>query len=451
MNRAAPAPLKRPSPALAALAALSLPLATLSLPLVIIIPEYYTSVIGLSLAAVGLTFTAVRLLDIVFDPLVGILMDQTRTRMGRIRPWLVLGAPLLMAATGMLFFAQQGVTELYFFIALALTFAAWSIVSLAQLALGAALADDYDARSRVFGWIQAVAFLGNTLVMVLPFVLHAADATQGAHIMGGLIIAITIPTAAVAFLLVPERAPRQELRPHASLGVYIDALRNSAVFRLVLADIVYGLAFGLSSAVLVFFFTAVRDLDRGSIGLLIIVQMAGATFGQPLVAWCSYLLGKTRALVLFGLIAALVPPLLLFIPDGYFLGVAIVMGVWGGAYGGVATLPRAMMADASDAVRLQTGHDRTGLLYALLISSWKLGGALSVGLAFLTLQAMGYEARLGADNDSDALNGLTAVYLGSPLILSTIGSLIAMTYPITRARHAEIQAKLQAVPDVAPS
>src|SRR5690606_31199531 len=109
----------------------------------IIIPEYYGNALGIELAVVGITFTLVRILDLVIDPMIGAWMDRTRSRIGRFKPWLLAGAPLLMAGTALLFFARPGVGPLWLVLALILTYTAWSIVQLAQLALGAGLAESY--------------------------------------------------------------------------------------------------------------------------------------------------------------------------------------------------------------------------------------------------------------------------------------------------------------------
>src|SRR5882762_3043746 len=102
-------PQRRSNWTLAAYAAPCLPLAGLGLPLVVYLPEFYASELGLSLAQVGFAFMMVRFLDVAFEPFFGGVMDRTRTRFGRFRPWFAISAPLLMAATGMLFMAKPGV------------------------------------------------------------------------------------------------------------------------------------------------------------------------------------------------------------------------------------------------------------------------------------------------------------------------------------------------------
>src|SRR5688500_15893656 len=103
--------LGRPSaPTLAAFAAPTLAMGALGLPVVVYLPEYYSNALGLPLAAVGTAFMGVRLLDILFDPFIGGLMDRTRSRWGRFRPWLAASAPLLSLAAWMLFMPGAGVS-----------------------------------------------------------------------------------------------------------------------------------------------------------------------------------------------------------------------------------------------------------------------------------------------------------------------------------------------------
>src|SRR5690554_3457143 len=55
---------------------------------------FYTDVFGISIGAVGTLMLITRIWDAVNDPIIGILADKTRTRWGRYRPWLLIGAPL---------------------------------------------------------------------------------------------------------------------------------------------------------------------------------------------------------------------------------------------------------------------------------------------------------------------------------------------------------------------
>ncbi|HEY1425318.1 MAG TPA: MFS transporter, partial [Caulobacteraceae bacterium] len=97
-------------PRLFAFALPGLGLGGLAVALSVYLPKYYASHIGLTLGTVGLAFMAVRLVDMCVDPVIGILMDHTKTRIGRYRVWLLAGAPLLAIPVYMLFLAPAGVS-----------------------------------------------------------------------------------------------------------------------------------------------------------------------------------------------------------------------------------------------------------------------------------------------------------------------------------------------------
>ncbi|MFN3725937.1 MAG: MFS transporter [Allosphingosinicella sp.] len=428
-----------------ALALGSVPMAMLTLPLVINIPEFFGNALGLNLTIIGIIFMAVRVFDIVVDPFLGVLMDRTRTRFGRFKPWIAVGVPLLVAGTLMLFMAQEGVGPLYLAAGLILAYLGWSTFSLAQLSLASALAKKYSDRARVYGWIQAAFFLGTCLVMLMPLFLGGAGSDPAASLraMGLLIVATTIPVAILMWLLVPE--PDDGGQTHRlPIRDYVRLVTRPAVGRLLILDLALGLGFGISSAVLLFYFTAVKDLDRSVLGILLIAQMGAGMLSMPLLAGLAARIGKQVALALCAVGTIITCPTMILVPSGSLTGAATVMAVWGVFYGGIVFLPRAMMADAGDEARRDGHPDRTGVLYALLISSWKLGGALSVGLSFLALDWIGYRAPLGAGNSRDAIVGLEVLFALSPALMGVIGAVIAWRYPLTRERHAAIRAALDA-------
>lgn len=428
-----------------ALAALSVPLASLSLPLVVMIPEYYATTLGLQLAVIGTIFTAVRILDIVVDPLLGAAMDRTRSRWGRYKPWLVLGAPALMASVYLLFMARPGVGSAYLLVMLTAVFLCWSIMSLAQLALAAGLTSGYDERSRVYAWLQGGFLLGTVAVMGFPLVMEELQQSTlpPTQLMGWVIIVLMGPAVALAAWRVPEAAAVTQ-RHIVNLREYLQVIGRPAVLRLAVVDVLFGLGFGTASAVMVFFFTAAKGLDRSSVGIVLIAQMTTAMFTVPLVAALARKWDKHVTLGAAGLLAAVTAGVFLVLPEGNLLLACLAMMVWGLSYAAFTLLPRAMMADAGDELRLQSGSDQTAVLFALLISSWKLGGALSVGISFLALALVGYEPELVGSNSPAAIAGLQLVFAAPSALLFLFGAWLSFTYPLTRARHAVVRAALEA-------
>ena len=68
---------------------------------------YYTDVAGISAAAAGFMFLITKFFDAFTDYMVGTLIDKTNTRMGRNRPWMLAGAPVLAIGMILLFTAPD--------------------------------------------------------------------------------------------------------------------------------------------------------------------------------------------------------------------------------------------------------------------------------------------------------------------------------------------------------
>lgn len=437
--------LERPSSwTLAALAAPCLPLAGLGLPLVVALPTYYSTTLGLDLALVGAAFGAVRLADVAFDPFIGGVMDRTRSRLGRFRLWFMISAPILMLATWMLFMAEPGVTAVYLWFWLVVMYAGVSISSLSQLSWAAVISPNYDQRSRIYAWWQAGNVVGMILVLSLPALLPLigiAGSRAGVQAMGWFVVLLMPLTVALAVTKVPEPAITTPPR-RAGLREYFALLRRKSVVQILIADLLIGTGPAITGALFYFFFQQVKGFDFGAASTLLLVYFIGGLAGAPLWSWLSFRLTKHKTLALSGVVYAAMTLCALLIPVGAFLPAAVLMFLIGVPYAAGAFLLRAMMADIADEERLESGVDRTGLLYALLAATVKIGSAGAVAVAFPLLDMMGFDPKAtGVDR---GLDGVAILFAAVPAGLSLVASWLVMSFALTPARHAEIRAALAA-------
>ncbi len=436
----------RPSRAdLVAYSAPCLAMAALGLPLVVYLPKYYTADLGLSLTAVGLAFMGVRMVDIVLDPILGALMDRTDTRWGRFKPWLVGGAPVLMIASAMLFFAQPGVTVAYLWVGLLLAYGGWSVCVLAQTSWGARLSPDYDQRSRIYAWWQTANVIGLIMVLLLPVIIAQLTTAPGAGMRAmGVVVLILIPLT-VGFTALRLKEPRIAGPGHmAGVADWLGLFRSSAVRRLLFADIMLGLVPGVAAALFLFYFEQMKGFKEASANALLLVYFLAALVGAPLWSRLAEPIGKHRALgcaALFYLVGQLA---LFLIPAGNLPAAAAAAFVAGLPYSASSVLLRAMMADVGDEERLRSGVDRTGLLYALLTGATKVGAAVAVGVTYVGLDLTGFHATGG--NTPESLRGLEVLFLLLPAVLSVVAAAIVFGYPLDAARHAQVRAALDALP-----
>jgi GPH family glycoside/pentoside/hexuronide:cation symporter len=444
---------KRSTLNLAAFAAPCLPLAAFGLPLVITLPRYYSETLGLSGSAVGLAFLLVRFLDIGFDPIFGVVMDRTQTRWGRFKPWFVLGTPITLLGVAMLFLARPGVGPVYLWLGLLVTYIGFSICVLAQTSWAATLTTDYNDRSRVYAFWQAGNVIGMVLVLLLPVALTFLHLISGSaeqvRSQGWFIILLMPLTVALAVWRVNEPRPiGAESVSTASLADYLRMLGRPTVVRILLVDLLMGLAPSIAGTLFFFYFIRVKAFTETAASELLLIYFLAAIVGAPIWTLLANRIGKAATLMASCVIYALVQFATIAMPafnpalPVMSLLLAMPFVVFAGLpYSAAPLLARSMMADYSDEERLESGVDRTGVLYAILTGTVKIGGALAVGVMII-LEWLGFSAAHPAASTPGGMMSLQAFYAFAPAVIGLLAAWSLVGYPLSAAKHAEIRRQL---------
>jgi glycoside/pentoside/hexuronide:cation symporter, GPH family len=437
-------------PRLTAFALPGLPIGALAAALNVYLPKYYVSHIGLSLAVVGGTFMAIRLIDMLFDPVIGVVMDHTKTPIGRYRVWLLASAPLLAIPVFMLFLAPAGVSSLYLLIWLLIYYVGTSVLTLSQASWASVLAAKYHERSRVFGAIQMVSTFAAAAVLLVPSLIGSKSQVGDVQAMGWFIVIVTPLGIMAASLFAPERIVVEHSAQKVTMRDYWEMISWPEMRRIVAAAFCLTLGPGWMSAMYLFYFHDSRGFSPEVSRLLLFVYIAAGVVGAFVLSWLATRLGKHRTLMVcstgysLGLIA------IALLPRGALLPAGLLMFLLGFLASGFVLLGRAMCADAGDAIRLAKGKHRQGLLYAMMTSVEKIAGAFSIGLSFTILGAVGYQAREGAHNTPAAIHNLELVYILGPIFFVMLGGACYLGYKLDHRRHAEIRAELDERDRLAP-
>ncbi len=425
-----------------------LPIGAVVLPLTLYLPAYYGSYVGLSLGVVGFCFFLVRTLDIGLDPVLGWVVDRTRTRWGQCRPWMVAGASLTVVAILLLFLARPGTTASMLIFGLLLIYAGMSILGVAQPAWAARLAPDYDDRSRLYAWMQIAASSGTLLLLGLPMIIGALGKPKPGdelHLMGLGLASVLPVTLAIALWRTPEPAV-----PAAHLGAdkvvrlrdYARLLARPNVLRLVISDLFVNLGTATSSTLFLFFWHAARGYSGPETSFIIFMYYLASLISVP--AWLKVVhrTGKRIAFMASGMGFVVIMPMMAFLPRHRLEIVVPAMCLLGLTFSASTFLIRAMAADAADEARLETGVDRLGQIYGLLSSTAKVGSALAVGVAFAIMDRIGFKPALGEANGPAALTVLTLVYVGAPALSTAVGLAAIVGYRLDTAEHARVRRDL---------
>jgi len=427
-----------------AFASASIPIQALVLAVSVHLPRYFASHIGLELAVVGAAFAMVRLVDIPIDVFLGTAMDRTRTRFGRYRVWLTLGSPVLMGGLYLILQADPSTTQLGLAGMLLFLYVGYSMVYLSHLAWGGVLGPTYQQRSKVFGAIIGLGVAGAITVLIIPVVVQRMGHSDGDgvramiwFIIGAIPLAVTLVLATTRERITPQ--PAVVFRP----ADYLILLKRGNVLRLLAADLCAVLGPGWMAALYLFYFKDSRGFDTASANLLLMIYIGAGFAGAPLAAWIANRIGKHRALMASTTIYSLGLMILPMLPAGNFLAFIPGMFVVGAMASGFTVMIRALTGDIADEIRLETGREWMGLMYALTIGTTKIASGLSA-LTFVLLAQIGYQAKAGAVNTPEAVQALQLVYIVGPIVFVMLAGACFIGYRLTPERHAEIRRQLDA-------
>jgi GPH family glycoside/pentoside/hexuronide:cation symporter len=421
------------------------PVSALGVALFVYLPPYLAGHLGVPLATIGFVWATVRLVDLSVDPVLGHVMDRTRTRFGRYRAWLAVGAPILMVAVYKLFMAPRGIGSSYILLWLFVLYLGISILTLSQWAWGATLAREYHERSRVFGVLTAVGVGAAVVTLLIPVAgpMLGLDNDASVRAMGWFVIAVTPIAVGITFWRTPERL-NVNAREEFAYRDYLAVIAKPEVIRLFLCQMALVLGPGWMSAMYLFYFRDILGFTTPEATLLLLVYILAGVVGAPLTARAARRLGKHQTLMAtttafsLGLLGVLVVP-------KANVGAAIPVMFWCGFMAaGFGLMVSAMMADVGDEIRLHQGQERMSLLYAVLTFAAKLAAAGAISLTFPLLAELGYNATKGAHNTAVALSGLQWAFLAGPLLFVTLGGVCVWGWKLDAARHADVREKLDA-------
>ena len=465
----------------------------------------YVTAFKMPAGLAGLALSIPRFVDAVTDPLIGNFSDNLRTRFGRRRPVMVVGAIGSAVLLPLMWFPPlldtvqnpwySNAPFWYLAISGSLYFVFYTLFMVPYTALGFELTDDYDERTRVLAWRMYLGLLASMTVPALYWLCRLpvfGDGVAG-EIHGTRWVSAGLGLIILVTGLIPVFATRE--RPEAStqpttpiLPAVKQTLTNGPFLILLIAyvAVIMGLltAGTVGTFALIYYvFQQAATVDAAKdnaavLGLLAGVLAALTSYGSMfLAAWVSRKTGKRHAMML-GLGLMLVGTLSIWflydpqltINQTDFVLTRWLAGAWeilgftanvGAIKVGVllATFVMAlgaqgcwlmidsMTADICDEDELRTGRRREGMFGAVQGFGRKLAVAATVLVGGYLLQWLGFdpEAAEAAGGVSDPVAQKMLITLmvcqGGGLILALI---VFAFYPITRQRAEATRAKLEA-------
>ena len=431
---------------------------------------------GMNPALVGLLGGLPRLTDAITDPVMGHLSDHTRTRWGRRRPYIFLGAIAAPAVLALLWQLPEGRSESfyfnYFLIGSFVFYLAYTVFATPWVALGYELTPDYNERTRLMGvqnfiaqgaWAVAPWFLW---FMELP---SFADMREGAAALAVVLALGCVGLGILPAIFLRERHAARDStgsfrEPRAAMDAFVAGVDAAIRFFVGFARTLSSLDFlklcgatflvfngfqlvaAFQSYVIIFY---VFSGDQGAaafwIGTVGTVS-AIATFGVIVVTTLlGTWLGKRRAFFICIGVSTVGYGLKWFCYDPanpWLLLLPAPLMAFG--LGSLFTLMGSMVADVCDQDEVETGERREGMYGAIFWWVVKLGMAAALAAGGFLLNATGFDVALAGAQTERTLFLMRVFDVAVPLVSSIVALLLVASYGITETRAREIRATLEA-------
>jgi glycoside/pentoside/hexuronide:cation symporter, GPH family len=424
------------------------PVMAVNLAITGLVAGHYSSDLGIPLFAVSIVMLGSRLFDVVVDPWIGSMSDHSRSRFGRRKPWIAAGVPIIIGGAWMLFVPPPQVSAFYMFAAVAITYFGFTMIQIPYAAWGAELSSDYARRSVIAGWREASGVLGTLAAISAPLIATMLGHPGLGPALFGIAVglAILLPLMMIPALAFVPEPPADVSETAPERAGFLENLRTVGENR----EFVW-----FSIAI---FVTFVGISPGGAVGYLMMKHSFHAeglypylAFGEyvsmmvclPFWTWAATRIGKHRAIAI-GIVWMLVftlPIPYAGLADPHY--VVVLGAIRGMGFGAIFVVPYAIAADVIDVDTLRSGQQRSGLFMAFGGMNLKLSFMVGVFLSTAWPTLFGFEP--SAPTNTPAAEFQVAVsYAWITCFFLAIAAPMFWFFPLTRARHAELRAAIDA-------
>ena len=405
---------------------------------------FYTDVFGLTAAAAAGVVLVARLVDAVTDPIMGGIVERSRSRWGRLRPYLLFGA-LPLGALAVLTFTvpDLGATGKLWWAYLTYTAfgIAYTVVSIPYSALTASLTIGHEERTVLTTMRMACAFAGGYAVSVgTPALVGWFDAEATGYFWSMVLYAVV----ATALLCATFAFTKERIQPPPSQQLSVrDSARavflNPPLLIVIVLFTCSMLSFTVRQAAAPYFFE--YNLQRPDlIGTWFAVTLPVMFVGLMFTPALSARFGKSGGIVMGALVTLVAALGMYFTPYAeiewiFFWGCVMALGGTP-----LAVLGWAMLPDTVDFAQWRLGVRADGAIFSMSSFFQKLGKALGGAGIATVLAIWGFVAN--AEQSPSSLAAIHGLMTLVPAGIMVVMLFAAKFYRLDAKAHRKLLREL---------
>ncbi len=409
--------------------------------------KFATDVLLITPAAMAVIFGISRFWDAVSDPVAGYLSDRTRTRLGRRRPWLLVGA----VPVGLIFVLiwsppadlAGSALAIWMGTLIVLYYTGLTVVMMPHDSLGAELSIGYHDRNRVFGWRRFFFGIGSLAVFAALAFLTASPEEQrrNAPLVAMAAAAVTSGLFLLTGLRVRERPEYQGRGARSMRSALADIARNPHARILISVFFLQQLAVGALVTTMAYYAHYVIGDPEALSPLMASFFLASIASIPVWLALGRRFEKKSLALSAMCAVTAVMASMLV-LGEGDLLPLLLVAALGGAAGGCLDVVFPSIQADVIDYDQHRTGQRKEGMYFSIWALASKTAASVAGMVVGFALSASGFEPN--AEQSPQVrlvIRGLTA---GVPIVCYALGTALFLRFRLDRSAHAEIRAALSA-------
>jgi GPH family glycoside/pentoside/hexuronide:cation symporter len=424
--------------------------AGMAIPVAIYMSIFYSDTILVPLGYIAMAVAFARAFDAITDPFMGWISDRTKTRWGRRRPWIMIGAPLCALAFVALFSPPESLSPMeaarWFTVTFVLFFVATTMYGIPHYGLGPEVTLDYKERLSLFGWMESFSVLGTMFAAAAPALLITLLGSDRkaysalAIAMGSLLVILY----GVLCARIKERPDFYQRESNPLVPGVRRVMRNHP-FRVLLACYLAASITGAIPGLMMPYFTKYvlqpENPDRW-IGLFLLTYFASAFLFMPLWIRAARRWGKKPIYLITFAMGITSSAALFFMGKGDILPTFLIL-IWGGSSFGVRLfLAPAMQADVIDYDELLTGKRREAQYGALWAIMTKFTVIPSASIPLSIIASLGFHPNV--EQSETVRFAISAIFGLLPAATSLIAFVIAFYFPIDEKVHRAIMTGIDA-------
>lgn len=398
---------------------------------------YYTDVAGLNASAVAFMFLVTKFFDAFTDYVVGTLIDKTNTKMGRNRPWMLAGAPVLAIGMVLVFtspdFSQSG-KLIWAYVTYIIFSFGYTLVNIPMGSILPTLSADPTERTKIVTSRTIFSNLGSltsaSMALFLISRLGGGDVAAGyrnTNIIFGIVVVIIL---FICVFNIKEINPAPKVVKKTSIVKDLGSLVKNKPYMLMLAQTFFLFVgyLGMFATIAYYFKYIVGDemLTSVAVSLLTIVPIASMLLSGVMNQKVS-----KKNISILGTAIQILGFILLFAAKESIAMIYFSIGIIGFGMGFRQTMFFSMLADTVDYGEWKNGKNLAGTQTAVSGFINKVASASASAIA-AGLLAWGAYDGAAAVQSASANTAITIAFIGIPIVCNAACIVILFFYDLDK-------------------